>query len=105
MIKTQRGAANGIDIIEYKEGKTYDLPSIFYEKWIERGQCKPFIEKEVEENMFIPELENKMVHLVDKTKLEKLKNIKILGVSNKKLAEELNVTINELKELKKQLKV
>ena len=120
MIKSQRGAANGIDIVEYKAGETYDLPAIFYDRWIERGLCEPFVEEiiseveeipevkeiieEVKEKMFIPEIENKMIEPVEENKLEKLRGMKIVGVSNKKLAEQLGVSINELKELKKQLK-
>ena len=63
MTKTTKGSPNGILIIEYLEGKTYDLPESLAVVFDSIGVCKPLIpaaKKEPEEKMMDDAPSNKM---------------------------------------------
>ena len=63
MTKTTKGSPNGISVIEYLEGETYDLPESLAVVFDSIGVCKPLIpaaKKEPEEKMMDDASSNKM---------------------------------------------
>jgi len=105
MLVTHRGAADGVDIKEYKAGEVYDLPAFFYEPWVERGLCAPY--KEDKQDKTVLDTKTFTIYESDKIeggKLEVLEKHLRPGVSNKKLCSILDVELDELRDLKKQLK-
>lgn len=41
MKSTHESAVDGINIVEYKKGKTYDVPPAVAENWVRKGWATP----------------------------------------------------------------
>jgi len=53
MNKDRKGSPDGINVIDYKKGKTYDMPDELAKPWIKKGLAvavkPPKVEEEIEE--------------------------------------------------------
>lgn len=53
MKEDKRGSPDGINVIDYEKGKTYDMPDVLAKPWIKKGLAvavkPPKLEEEVEE--------------------------------------------------------
>jgi len=82
MTKTTKGSPNGISVIEYLEGETYDLPESLAVVFDSIGVCKPLIpaaKKEPEEKP-----EAKMVEEVPSNKMASVPSNKKVSTKRRK---------------------
>jgi len=53
MKEDKKGSPDGINVIDYEKGKTYDMPDVLAKPWIKKGLAvavkPPKVEEEIEE--------------------------------------------------------
>ena len=72
MKEDRKGSPNGIDVIDYKKGRIYDMPADLAEPWIDRGFAATVKGKEPEETKVI-EPEEKKVEVPEEKKVDEPK--------------------------------
>jgi hypothetical protein len=66
MKEDRKGSPNGIDVIDYKKGKTYDMPADLAEPWIDQGFAAAVKGKAPEETKVIEPGEKKVIEPEEK---------------------------------------
>lgn len=70
MKEDKKGSPDGINVIDYEKGKTYDMPDVLAKPWIKKGLAvavkPPKVEEEIEEPKAEEPDETKVIELPEK---------------------------------------